>query len=85
MEATAKRYVYVLRSQDLPRRYYVGLTSNVTQRLIDHNEGCLPNTARYRPWQLSVVVEFADELRAANFERYLKSGSGRAFARKHFE
>jgi predicted GIY-YIG superfamily endonuclease len=85
MDATPKRFVYVLRSLAAQRRHYVGVTSNVAERLNAHNKGHLPNTARYRPWQISVVVEFIDELHAINFEKYLKSGSGRAFAKRHFD
>ena len=79
-----KRCVYVLRSTSEPARYYVGLTSDVAARLAAHNAGHSAHTARYRPWQLVVSVEFADENSAARFERYLKSGSGRAFAKRHF-
>lgn len=39
---------------------------------------------RYRPWSILVVLHFGDESTARRFERYLKSGSGRAFARRHF-
>jgi predicted GIY-YIG superfamily endonuclease len=66
-------------------RFYVGLTSDVRSRLVTHNSGGCPHTARYRPWQLHVVLEFQDETPAIRFERYLKSGSGRAFAKRHFE
>jgi predicted GIY-YIG superfamily endonuclease len=54
-------------------------------RLSDHNTGRCAHTAARRPWQIHVVVEFADERTAIRFERYLKSGSGRAFAKRHFE
>ena len=37
-----------------------------------------------KPWQFVVSIEFAEERTAVHFERYLKSGSGRAFARRHF-
>ena len=80
-----KRFVYVLRNADLRPRFYVGLTSNMQKRLEDHNAGRCPHTARYRPWERHVVIEFPDEKRAVLFERYLKSGSGRPFARRHFE
>jgi len=82
---SCKRFVYVLRSSSHTDRYYVGLTSNVPDRLVAHNEGHLPNTARYRPWSVNVVLEFANQEIAERFEKYLKSGSGRAFAKKHFE
>ena len=80
-----KHFVYVLRNADPNPRFYVGLTSDVRRRMEDHNAGRCPHTARYRPWQLHVVIEFPDEPRAVRFERYLKSGSGRALARRHFE
>lgn len=80
-----KRSVYVLRNADRHPQFYVGLTSNVDERLRDHNMGRCPHTTRRRPWHLHVVIEFSDEQRAVRFERYLKSGSGRAFAKRHFE
>lgn len=79
-----KRLVYVLKSANPKVHYYVGLTSDVTARLADHNAGCGPHTARDRPWQLHVAVQLPDEHRAVDFERYLKSGSGGAFAKRQF-
>jgi predicted GIY-YIG superfamily endonuclease len=79
-----RRYVYILRSLKAPDRRYVGVTSNVNRRLEAHNAGSSPSTAKYRPWVVTTLVEFEDGYRAAAFERYLKTGSGRAFARKHF-
>jgi predicted GIY-YIG superfamily endonuclease len=61
------------------------LTADVHGRLADHNAGRCPHTAKHRPWRHHVVIEFPDEQRAIRFERYLKSGSGRAFAKRHFE
>jgi putative endonuclease len=49
-----------------------------------HNDGRCPHTSRWRPWRVIVVVAFASEERAFDFERYLKSGSGCAFAARHF-
>ena len=83
--AEDKRFVYVLQGADTIPRFYVGLTSDARRRLEDHNSGRCSYTARHRPWQLLVVMEFTDEARAVRFERYLKSGSGRAFAKRHFE
>ena len=79
-----KTRVYVLKSGDVRRHFYIGLTNDVDARLADHNAGRCPHTARYRPSQLHVIIELADEARAIRFERYLKSGSGRAFAKRHF-
>ena len=83
--AEEERFVYVLRSGNASSRFYVGVTSDVPTRLAAHNAARCPHTARHRPWRLHVVIEFPDEQRAIRFERYLKSGSGRAFARRHFE
>ena len=79
-----KRFVYVLKNTSQPPRYYTGVTSDVSERLDSHNQGQCRHTASGRPWYLDVVVEFADEQRAVMFERYLKSGSGCAFAKRHF-
>ena len=79
----SRRFVYTLKSDRDPIRYYVGLTSNLRTRLADHNEGRCAHTADGRPWSIDVVVAFADEQRAVRFERYLKSGSGCAFAKRH--
>jgi putative endonuclease len=79
----SKFYVYVLRNAENPPRYYTGLTSNVPRRHGEHNAGLCTHTAKHRPWSVDVVIEFADERRAIAFERYLKSGSGVAFAQRH--
>jgi putative endonuclease len=83
--ATDKHIVYVLKNNEDTPRYYVGLTSDTRARLEDHNAGRCPHTAPYRPWQFHVAIELPDEARAIRFERYLKSGSGREFARRHFD
>jgi predicted GIY-YIG superfamily endonuclease len=78
------KYVYLLQSCSSPDRYYTGSTNNFPERLKAHNAGHSPHTAKYAPWHAVVVICFADDQRAIEFERYLKSGSGRAFAMKHF-
>ena len=82
--AQVKRFVYVLKTAQSQPHFYIGLTHDVRARLADHNAGRCPQTARYRPWTLHVSIELPDEQRALAFERYLKSGSGRAFAKRHF-
>jgi len=79
----SKRFVYLLRSESNPTRYYTGLTSDLHARLLDHNAGRCRHTSSGVPWKLDVVTEFADERRAVAFEQYLKSGSGCAFAKRH--
>lgn len=80
----SKRFVYVLVSEHNSARHYVGLTSEVAKRLKQHNAGQNVHTARCRPWRAIVAIEFANQESAIRFERYLKSGSGRAFANRHF-
>ena len=80
-----KRFVYVLKNAGPNPSFYVGVSCDVGARLSDHNKGRCPHTASRRPWQLHVVIEFSDEGTAIRFERYLQSGSGRAFAKRHFE
>ncbi len=77
-------FVYVLRSSQDCDRYYIGLTGDVDQRLATHNSGGSQHTASLRPWSLVVSLHFASENSAIAFEKYLKTGSGRAFAKRHF-
>jgi len=62
----------------------VGLTDDLPKRLADHNAGRSAHTAKYRPWEVVVAVQFADPQMAIRFERCLKSGSGHAFLKRHF-
>ena len=77
-------YVYILTSTDSLGHYYIGLTANLAERLGQHNRGEVAHTSAYRRWSIKTAIAFRDRQRAAAFERYLKSGSGRAFAKKHF-
>jgi len=81
-EAGGMKYVYLLESISRPRQIYYGLTDDVQDRLNVHNAGGSRHTAKYKPWRLVTYIAFSDEKRAIDFERYLKTGSGRAFARK---
>jgi predicted GIY-YIG superfamily endonuclease len=78
------KYVYLLQSIFHPEQRYVGLTSDLEKRLAAHNAGQSTHTAKFRPWKLVTFHAFIDEGKAADFEKYLKSGSGRAFANKRF-
>ena len=79
-----RRFVYILRSRRNVHRHYVGLTADVAKRLDWHNAGQNEHTARDRPWKIIVTIEFETADAASHFERYLKTGSGRAFAKRHF-
>jgi predicted GIY-YIG superfamily endonuclease len=81
----SKRFVYIIRSVNHPGRRYVGLSADVAARLDAHNAGQNRSTSRWRPWVLDVCIEFRTERLAMRFERYLKSGAGHAFAKRHLE
>jgi putative endonuclease len=84
MRGIGRRFVYILRSDSDPARHYVGTASNVDERLDWHNAGPRGHTVRYRPGSLVASIEFPDERSAVRFEKYLKTGSGHAFAKRHF-
>ncbi len=75
-------YVYLLESEAVAGQRYVGTTSDLKQQLVEHNAGRSPHTSKYAPWKLVTYVAFSDKRKAEAFERYLKSGSGHAFARR---
>jgi len=78
------KYVYFLKSLKFPNQKYVGVTSDVNKRLKEHNQGKCYHTSKYLPWKLITYTYFADSKKAADFEKYLKGGSGRAFSNRHF-
>ena len=84
MPEASKRFVYVLRSVVEPSRYYTGITDNVQRRVDVHNSGGSQYTSTLRPWSLVATIEFTDARSAVAFESYLKTGSGRAFSKRHF-
>jgi putative endonuclease len=74
-------YVYILKNE---RGYqYVGLTDNLEKRLVKHNEGAVSSTSKYRPWTIVHFTAFPTREQAAQFEKYLKSGSGTIFRYRH--
>jgi putative endonuclease len=84
MHGPEKRIVYIIRSDVDHARHYVGITNDVKARLDWHNHGPSGYAINHRPWSLVVSIEFQTEREAVCFEKYLKSGSGRAFAKRHF-
>jgi predicted GIY-YIG superfamily endonuclease len=75
-------YVYILESESRPEHFYAGLTEDLRARLKRHNAGEVPHTAKSCPWRIKTAIAFTQKQRAVDFERYLKSASGRAFAKK---
>lgn len=84
MRDLEKRFVYIIRSDVDPSRHYTGISSDVPARLEWHNHGPCGCTVHHRPWSLVVAIEFTTEKAARRFEKYLKSGSGRAFSKRQF-
>ena len=77
-------YVYQLKSTRFPNQRYTGFTKNIDARLKAHNNGQIPHTAKFKPWKMINFFAFSNLEKAKKFETYLKSGSGRAFSKKHF-
>lgn len=77
-------YTYVLESIETKRRY-IGHTDDLKRRLKEHNDGKCLHSSKYRPWKVKCYFAFESLELAQRFERYLKSGSGFSFAKRHFE
>ncbi|MBK8504200.1 MAG: GIY-YIG nuclease family protein [Saprospiraceae bacterium] len=73
--------VYILKCND--GKYYVGKTNDLEDRLNRHSKGQVSFTSSRLPFELITYISFDDEWKAAQMEKYLKSGSGRAFAKRH--
>lgn len=76
-------YVYTLQSLSEPSQIYTGQTESLQNRLGEHNAGRVNHTSKFCPWVIRSATAFKDKGRALAFERYLKSGSGRAFLHRH--
>jgi putative endonuclease len=77
-------YVYILESIATPGHYYVGYTTNLRERVRKLQAEVSSHAAKYRPWKLKAYFAFETGDIARRFEQYLKSGSGRAFCKRHF-
>jgi len=78
-------YVYIIRSVPFPEQEYTGATENLKNRIANHDAGKAPHTAKFAPWHLLWYSAFPDKHKALEFEKYLKSHSGRAFASKRLK
>jgi putative endonuclease len=75
---------HILQSQQTPDRFYISSTSDLKRRLTEHNSGKSIHTNKFLPWKIKNYVAFEDEFKATEFEKFLKSGNGKIFAKKHF-
>jgi predicted GIY-YIG superfamily endonuclease len=76
-------YVYILKCIDGSN--YTGCTNNLEDRIKRHNSGQVEATKNILPVEILNHFAFTDKYKAFNFEKYLKSGSGRAFSKRHFQ
>ncbi|MEK7644676.1 MAG: GIY-YIG nuclease family protein [Patescibacteria group bacterium] len=74
-------FVYILKCRE--NYIYTGCTQNIKERMQRHKNGHVPATKNQRPIKLICCVIFPDKYQAYAFEKYLKTGSGRAFSQKH--
>lgn len=77
-------FVYTIISEGDPKQQYTGLTRDLQARLKAHNTGQVPHTSKFVPWRLETAFAFRSREKAEKFEKFLKTHSGRAFAKKHF-
>ncbi|MBE6376912.1 MAG: GIY-YIG nuclease family protein [Lentisphaerae bacterium] len=71
------RYVYILVDEATGNHFYIGCTEDLKASLEKH-------TSKFRPWKVETYIAFESEEKSTAFEHYLKSGSGHAFAKRHF-
>ena len=77
-------YTYVIESLNRPEQHYIGHSADLCQRLADYNAGKCPHTSKFASWKIKLYIAFEKIEQAQNFEKYLKSGSGHVFAKRHF-
>ncbi|MDD5085826.1 MAG: GIY-YIG nuclease family protein [Candidatus Omnitrophica bacterium] len=75
-------FVYIIKSKRCKFKY-VGCTSEVYKRVEEHNEGLCRSTKAYRPFELVAYVAVRGKFKALDLEKYLKTGSGTTFIKKH--
>ena len=75
-------YVYILQSENDSEKFYTGFTDDIESRLRAHNQGKCVHTSKFVPWRVKTAIAFTNNEKALAFEKYLKSVSGRAFAKR---
>ena len=73
---------YIIRSIHFPEQEHIGATADLRRRLPEHNAGKFTHTAKFKPWELVWYCAFPHKYETLEFEKYLKSHSGRAFAKQ---
>jgi len=75
-------FVYIIRSIANSEKTYIGYTTDIEKRIKKHNSSKDMYTSKYKPWKLEYYSAFNTKIGALEFEKYLKSHSGKAFANK---
>ncbi|MFA5013538.1 MAG: GIY-YIG nuclease family protein [Candidatus Paceibacterota bacterium] len=73
-------YIYSLKCKD---GYYIGCSDNLKERFDRHRKGQVAATRDRLPVKLEFYFAIRDKYKAFELEKYLKSGSGRAFIKSH--
>ena len=68
-------FLNILRSLDT-KHWYIGSTSDIPKRLVQHNAGNTPSTRPFKPWRMVYFEEFKTKSEACKREFYLKSPKG---------
>ena len=76
-------FVYILESLKTKGKLYVGMTNDIQRRLSEHNAGTQTYTKQHAPWEMRSYTYMENSDKAREYEKYLKSASGRAFMSKH--
>ena len=76
-------FVYILRSLKDSKKTYVGFTTRLDGRLVEHNDESQIYSRRYAPWECVTHIAFSNKDSALAFEKHLKTPSGKAFIQKH--
>jgi len=71
-------FVYVLKSSKDHKRY-IGMTSDIERRVLEHNNGLVKSTKRRKPLELIYFEKFETKSEAMRREKFFKSGRGREF------
>ena len=77
-----KCFLYILKSSKDSKRY-IGVTSDLQRRIIEHNSGLVKSTKHRKPMELIYVEEFNSKTEAMNREKFFKSGKGREYLNKN--
>lgn len=75
--------VYLLRRRKNSNRHYAGGCNDMKSRIAEQNSGERKTTSKRGPWKLDPAIYFSNEAKATAFDRYLKTGSGRSFSKRH--